>query len=78
MSSEISREEHLAWCKKRAIEFAEGGDHSQAMASFSSDINKHEGTRHLRQLVKDLWWPMQMGGMFRTNEELIKHIEGYQ
>jgi hypothetical protein len=42
---EISREDHLQWCKDRALEYVELGDLSKAIASMTSDIQKHPQTR---------------------------------
>ena len=39
--SGMSRAEHLAWCKRRALEYVELGDLSSAVASMGSDLRKH-------------------------------------
>lgn len=39
-----SRDEHLAWAKQRAREYLDQGDHVNALASFFSDLGKHEET----------------------------------
>jgi len=39
-----TRAEHLAWAKQRALMYLP--DWQQAMASFVSDLNKHEDTAH--------------------------------
>jgi hypothetical protein len=39
-----TREEHLAWCKERALEYADRGDLKNAVASMGSDLNKHPET----------------------------------
>jgi predicted YcjX-like family ATPase len=47
-SNEPSRVEHLAWCKKRALEYLEPGRFysvENAGASLVSDLNKHSQTR---------------------------------
>jgi hypothetical protein len=44
MSETISRAEHLEWCKKRALEYVNRGDTSQAFASMGSDLGKHPET----------------------------------
>ena len=38
-----TREEHLAWCKQRALPYVEAGLLTQAVASMLSDLNKWEG-----------------------------------
>jgi len=37
--------EHMAWCKKRALEYLDKGDLQNAIASLASDLNKHPDTR---------------------------------
>lgn len=39
-----TRDEHLAWCKERALECVESGDLEGAIASMTSDLGKHEET----------------------------------
>lgn len=41
----ISRAEHLAWCKERALALVDAGDGAQAMASMISDLGKHPATQ---------------------------------
>lgn len=38
-------DEHLAWAKARALEYAETGDLTHAATSLASDLSKHDGTR---------------------------------
>ena len=40
-----NREEHLAWCKERALEYWRAGDLTNAVASMSSDMTAHEETK---------------------------------
>lgn len=40
----MNREEHLVWCKRRALEYVDEGDLSGAVASMLSDMNKHSET----------------------------------
>ena len=37
-----SRDEHLAWCKSRALEILDRGDRAGAVASMVSDLGKWE------------------------------------
>lgn len=37
----ISREEHLEWCKQRALEYLDMGDTRQGFTSMMSDLRKH-------------------------------------
>lgn len=41
----MTRDEHLAWCKQRAVEYLDAGDLRNAVASMGSDLGKHEGFR---------------------------------
>lgn len=43
----MTRDEHLQWCKDRAMECVKMGDLSQAFASFCSDVKKHEETAQI-------------------------------
>ncbi len=46
----MTRGEHMAWCKERALEYLNPGPHyslEQAVASMVSDLGKHEDTEHL-------------------------------
>lgn len=40
----MTREQHLAWCKKRAHEYLDKGDVANAVASMMSDLEKHPET----------------------------------
>lgn len=40
----MTRQEHLDWCKKRALEYVDHGDLQNAVASMMSDLRKHPET----------------------------------
>lgn len=40
----MTRQEHMDWCKGRALEYLDAGDVNNAIASMLSDISKHEET----------------------------------
>jgi hypothetical protein len=40
-----TRDEHLAWCKERALEYLRAGDLANAVTSMASDLEKHSETR---------------------------------
>jgi hypothetical protein len=40
----LTRDEHLAWCKTRALEYVAAGDLQQAVASMASDLKTHPDT----------------------------------
>lgn len=37
----MTRDEHLAWAKKRALEYLDKGDIANAITSMGSDLEKH-------------------------------------
>jgi hypothetical protein len=37
----MTKDEHLEWCKKRALEYLDAGDPAQAFTSMMSDLRKH-------------------------------------
>jgi hypothetical protein len=38
----MTRDEHLAWCKQRALAYVDAGDLGNAVASMASDMNKDD------------------------------------
>lgn len=38
-------EEHLEWCKKRALEYLDAGELADAFTSMLSDMDKHPETK---------------------------------
>jgi hypothetical protein len=40
----VTRDEHLAWCKKRALEYVNLGDLARAVANMASDLKTHPDT----------------------------------
>jgi hypothetical protein len=71
----MTRAEHLAWCKERALVYADQGDVSQAMASMGSDLNKHPETENHSGMP--LMMMLAMNGHLDTPGELRKFIEGF-
>ena len=71
----MNRTEHLQWCKDRAIQYADAGDCSQAIASFVSDMRKHPETENYPAL--ELMAMMMFGGHLKTPSEVRKFILGF-
>jgi len=46
----LTRQEHVAWCKKRAHEYIERGELMEAMTSMLSDLGKHPKTERSTEL----------------------------
>ena len=40
----MTRDEHLLWCKRRALEYVDAGDLTHAVASMASDLKTHPDT----------------------------------
>jgi hypothetical protein len=69
-----TRQEHLNWCKTRALEYANSGNYQEAIASMLSDLGKHPETEAAGAL----------GGMMviielasPTKESVTKFIQGF-
>jgi hypothetical protein len=43
----MTRAEHLAWAKARALDYVEAGDLASAVASMISDLGKHDELRSI-------------------------------
>lgn len=70
----MTRQEHLAWCKQRALEYLKTNDIKQCGASFISDMNKHEETAKSRDLVNGL---IMMELMSPNVASMRRCIEGF-
>jgi hypothetical protein len=71
----MDRDEHLAWCKKRALEYWRAGDLSNAVASMGSDLGKHDETRHASEAL------IALGILYVVNGDydgVKRWIEGFR
>jgi hypothetical protein len=69
-----SREEHLAWCKTRAMEYWRAGDLENAVTSMGSDLDKHPETKCNPSLLA-------LGIMYITDSDydgVKRWIEGFR
>lgn len=71
----ITREEHLAWCKERALRFVEDGQLREAFASITSDLAKHPDTRE--HTGTKIGFRLLCGGYLETPERMTKFINGF-
>lgn len=71
----MNRQEHLQWCKDRALAYVTDGDLSSAIASFASDMGKHDETRNHSALP--LMSQMMFSGNLSTADQVTKFIEGF-
>lgn len=72
----MTREEHLAWCKRRALEYVERGELQQAFTSMASDLSKHEGTKDHVGIAAGL--PLLMIGHLDSAAQMREFIEGFR
>lgn len=70
-----TRQEHLEWCKRRALEYVEINDPEQAFASMMSDLGKHKETAG--HVGMRLGVSLLVGGRLNTPREMRKFIEGF-
>ena len=70
-----TRQDHLIWCKKRALEYVEINDLNQAFASMTSDLRKHKETAEHSGI--ELGWALLMNNHLNTPREMRKFIEGF-
>lgn len=75
MADEPSYEEHLEWCKQRALELCGAGDVPGAWTSFVSDMSKHPKTRQNGGV--ELGSMLLVAGHNSTPDEMRKFIEGF-
>jgi endonuclease III len=72
----MNRQEHLQWCKDRAMEYVKAGDFSSAVASMLSDLGKHKETEaSSRGLLAQLGMLELMSNP--TKERIEKYIKGF-
>lgn len=72
----MTREEHLKWCKDRAMEYVRSGDLSAAVSSMLSDLRKHPETRDSGTgATAQLGLAYLMRGP--TRDEITKYIQGF-
>jgi hypothetical protein len=71
----MDREEHLARCKRRALEYVERGELADAFASMGSDMEQHPETKGCNPYLTAL------GLMYATNHDvsgMVRWIEGFR
>ena len=70
----MTREEHLAWCKQRALEYVDRGQPLEGITSMMSDMRKHPECKS--DALDSLTMGLLMIGQLRTQEQARKHING--
>lgn len=70
----MTREEHMAWAKHRALEYLPD-DPQQAFASIASDLSKHPETEDHKAMGIGIM--LLLGGNLQTADEMRMWIEGF-
>lgn len=70
----MTRSQHLAWAKERAIEYADQGDTACAVNSLASDLGKHPETAGHPGI--QLMTMLAVSGEFSRPGRLREFIEG--
>ena len=73
----ITRAQHLAWCKERALAYVDRGDVSDAFDSFCSDVSKHPDTEPIMETIEFVGMPLLMMGLLESPKAMRDHILGY-
>lgn len=71
----MDRQEHLEWCKQRALEYVDNNDLTNAYASMASDLQKHPETEMHAGI--SLGMGLLMMKQLDTQEKMRKFIEGF-
>ena len=70
-----TRQQHLDFCKKRALAYVDAGDTKQAFDSMASDMQKHPETAG--HAAVQLGFMLMMGGHLDSPDEMRRFIEGF-
>lgn len=73
-TSPTTRAKHLRWAKDRALAYL--NDPAQALASFASDLGKHDDTRPAAGVVGELGMMLLMSGNLERPDQVCDFIEG--
>jgi len=70
-----TRDEHLEWCKQRALEYVDRGDFTEALTSMLSDLGKHPETAKHAGIALGVM--MASAGLLTTRQEIERFIKGF-
>lgn len=71
----MTRAEHLAWCKTRALEYCARGNVQDAFTSMVSDLRKHSETEG--HIAIGLGMDLLVNGHLDSALEMAKFIKGF-
>lgn len=73
----MTRAEHLAWAKQRALELVDRGELQEACASMVSDLGKHEDFQKSAKVYGGLLVAALMFEVRKGPEAVRRWIEGF-
>lgn len=71
----MNRQEHLEWCKSRALKYVDRDDCRNAWMSMASDLQKHKELKNHAAI--ELGMMMVMSGHLSTSQKIREFIEGF-
>ena len=71
----MNRNEHVQWCKDRALKYVDKGDLTSAFASMGSDLKKHPDTKNHAGVSLGL--TLMISGKLSTQDEMREFINGF-
>lgn len=71
----MERNEHLQWCKDRALEYVMQNDLKNAFASFQSDMSKHPETAS--HVALQMGTMLLMSGNLSNAHQMREWINGF-
>ena len=72
-----ARDEHLQWCKDRALAYVDANDTQQAFSSMASDLTKHPETKADHASTIQLGMMQMMGGHLDSAKAMRDFIVGF-
>lgn len=71
----MTRAEHLAWCKTRALAYVDSDNPQEGITSMLSDLRKHPETKS--HAGSELGIMLMLGGHLSSPSEARRFIEGF-
>ena len=73
----MTREEHMKWCKDRAMEYVKEGDLLNAVASMMYDLEKHPETSAKVGAMAMLGFLAMQEAQSGDRDGVVRYIEGF-
>ena len=73
----MTRQEHLEWCKKRAMEYVERGELLNGVTSMMSDLDKHPETKDMGGVLGMLGLLAAQQAQSGDRDGVIRYIRGF-